>query len=205
MGVDPPPDTDDAALARRLSRRDQGALRLLLERHGGRVRQVLRKRYQGVLDESEVDQVVLDAAFAIWRNASKFERSRGGLGGWFMSIALRAAVDILRGEHRDRYHELGFDPAYVPLSWGGGTTTTSGRQGQLIVALNEAIARLPRLQREVIRADLAADGQADSSRLARRLGSTEGSVYAARSKAHAALYTMLSEKGHAARPQRSRR
>jgi len=205
---DPPMEIADSMLARRMCEGDEESLRLLLKKYGGKVKAALTKRYWDVLDESEIDQAVLDGAFNVWRFADRFVESEGGLGGWFLSIAANAAATIIRqSEPRHRFQDLKFDPSYKPVSWGGGTTPTpSGQQSQLIQDLNEAIASLPHLQREVIRADLAAaEGKADSSRLARRLHSTEASIYAARSKAHGTLHRMMLEKGHFPSMQRGQR
>jgi len=194
---DPPIEIDDAMLARRMGQGDEDSFRLLLKNCGGRLKGVLNKRYREVLDASEIDQAFWDGAFNVWHHADRFDESEGTLEAWFLVIAIRAAVNIIRGEKRHRHQDLQYDPSYDPVSWGGGTTTTrSAQKSRLIHDLNEAIARLPRLQREIILADLAAeDGKADARRLAKRLGSTKNAVYAARSKALVSLQRSLSAEG----------
>src|SRR4051812_12772055 len=100
MVDDPPIEIGDDKLARLMGQRKEEALRLFLDKYGGKVKGYLMKRYRGILDESEVDQAVLDGALNVWCNATKFKESDGGLGGWFLVIALRAAIDIIRGERR---------------------------------------------------------------------------------------------------------
>jgi DNA-directed RNA polymerase specialized sigma24 family protein len=200
---------DDITLVCRMSQGDQDALRLMLKKYGGRVKAALKRKYQGILAEPEIEQAVLDGAFQVWRFASRFEVDRGSLGDWFLAITFNAAAGIIRGYRKMSFKELAFDPVGDHASWWSGgssaTTTTFGRESRLIRDLNEAIGKLPPLQRAVIQADLAAGGKADTERLAAQLGSNEKSVQAARSKAKSALRTLMAQKGHLTEMQRGRR
>lgn len=212
MPDDPPTDVDDKTLAHRMSLRGQDpqgaqeALRLLLRKYGGRVKGALAKRYRGILDDPELDQAFWDAVYHVWLAAAQFDPSVGDLGGWVFVTACRAAGSLIRGERNRRPQELLFEPSFVPADWwsgGSGLTTTWGREARLMRDMNEAIERLPRLQKAVIRADLASEeGKADARRLAEDLGSTPNAIYVARRKALVALHRMLQDKGHLPTTQR---
>ncbi|MBL8728046.1 MAG: hypothetical protein JNM25_06420, partial [Planctomycetes bacterium] len=51
----PAPVAGDAEIARYLGDREGRGLRLLLARHGGRVRQGLKKRFQDQMSDAEID------------------------------------------------------------------------------------------------------------------------------------------------------
>lgn len=200
---------DDITLVCRMSQGDQDALRLMLRKYGGRVKAALKRKYQGILAEPEIEQAVLDGAFQVWRFASRFEVDRGSLGDWFLAITFNAAAGIIRGNRKMSFKELAFEPVLDPASWWSGgssaTTTTFGRESRLIRELNEAIEKLPRLQKAVIRADLAAvGGRADDHRLAAQLGSTPNAVGVARCKARVTLLKLMTQEGHLPGAQRSR-
>jgi DNA-directed RNA polymerase specialized sigma24 family protein len=61
--------------------------------------------------------------------------------------------------------------------------------------LREALGQLPRLQRLVLLADLAAEGKAPARELAAKLGTSANSIYVTRSNARRALLTMLRHVG----------
>src|SRR5204862_440641 len=62
--------------------------------------------------------------------------------------------------------------------------------------LDEVIEGLGRVQHAVVRADLAAGGQADNARLAARLGTSVNSIYVSRNKAHEAIRKGMQQRGH---------
>jgi DNA-directed RNA polymerase specialized sigma24 family protein len=62
--------------------------------------------------------------------------------------------------------------------------------------LREALGQLPRLQRLVLLADLAAEGRAPARELAAKLGTSPNSIYVTRSNARRALLAMLRHLGH---------
>src|SRR5688572_5345904 len=103
-------EDDDATLVRRIAEhRDQRALFELLERHAPKITADLESRFHHVLKHPEIGQAVNSAAFKLWRNAHRFDGIQP-FGPWFLTIAMRAALDILRGEKRRPHDELAFDP-----------------------------------------------------------------------------------------------
>jgi RNA polymerase sigma-70 factor (ECF subfamily) len=84
---------DDAALASRLARGDEAALRRLYDRLGGRVRAIALRL---LAVPSEADDVVQDTFVEVWRSADRYDASRGTLATWVSTIAHRRAIDRLR-------------------------------------------------------------------------------------------------------------
>lgn len=82
----------DADLIRAVSERDEGALRLLYERHAGWMSARLRRRCS---DGEVVADVVQDSFVAAWEGAGRF-RGEGEVAGWLWGIAVRRLVSRLR-------------------------------------------------------------------------------------------------------------
>ena len=170
----------DAELILRILGGEQQALVELIQEFAARVEKSMTKRFSDVLDVEEIEGAVNAAACNVWRSASQFNPAAGSLGGWFYKIAEREVYNCIRT------HELGdvpldWDPTEpVRKSWG---STSYHTNGDLISALNKVIDQLPRLQKEVVLADLAAGERADDQRLADRLGSTVNAIRVSRSGA----------------------
>jgi RNA polymerase sigma-70 factor (ECF subfamily) len=81
--------TDDA-LIKKVAEGDQAALKLLAQRHQGRV---YRFAMKFVRDASLAEDVVSETFFAVWQNAANF-RNRSAVGTWIMSIARFRALSM---------------------------------------------------------------------------------------------------------------
>ncbi len=187
MDDGPPPLADDREIIRLMCAQNEDGAYLLLKRYGAQVKRSLANRYQGILQEQEIDQALNDAAFNAWRFAVRFQNEKGSLGGWFLRIAQNMAKNILRDKDDGRVGPLDFDPAFefdeaVPLS-------DEGRK--VLDALEQAIEQLPPLQNAIINADLAADGVADAKRLAQAYDTSVGSILVSRYKARRRLAEIL--------------
>lgn len=86
-------DLSDADLLRRVAGGDEGALRVLVERHTAWLSMRLRRR---VGDPEVVDDVLQDTFVAVWRSAGRW-RGDGDVGAWIWGIAARRLVSRLRG------------------------------------------------------------------------------------------------------------
>jgi DNA-directed RNA polymerase specialized sigma24 family protein len=105
------PADDDATLVRRIAKdRDERALAELLERHAPKVTGDLRHRFRHQLQHPDIDEAVNRAAIKLWNNAERFNVAQP-FGPWFLRIAQRAVLDILKGERKKPICELEFDPA----------------------------------------------------------------------------------------------
>jgi RNA polymerase sigma-70 factor (ECF subfamily) len=101
----PPPSEDsydgwdDRALVARVSEGDGAALEALYRRYGracfGLARRILT-------DEQFAQDVVQEVFLTVWRDASRYDPSRGGFSTWLLSMTHHKAVDAVRREENLR-------------------------------------------------------------------------------------------------------
>ena len=85
--------SSDAALVQQLLRREVRAFEQLYDRHSRIVYGlVLRILQQG----STAEEVVQDVFLQLWRNASRYQASRGPFVPWLLTLARNRALDTLR-------------------------------------------------------------------------------------------------------------
>lgn len=99
---------DEDALARALEQRRVGALAALYDHYGGRCYALARRI---VVDEQLAQDVVQEAFLTVWRSAGDFERGRGSLSAWLLTVTHHRAVDLVRHEQRHRTHQVPLDDA----------------------------------------------------------------------------------------------
>jgi RNA polymerase sigma factor (sigma-70 family) len=135
-----PAASPDAALVARYARGDQGAARLLTERHVPRL-YALGWRMLG--DAAEAEDVTQEAMLRLWRMAPAWE-DRASVGTWLYRVASNLCLDRLRARRRMSGDEVPDVCDDAP-----------GVVGQLEVAdraaaLHAALAALPERQRLAI-------------------------------------------------------
>lgn len=178
----------------------RAGLRMLVEQHGGKVLGALKKKYKGVLDELEIESAMNLAIAQFLKFAPQYDESKGPLGGVFFVFARNAAVSVLRGqtkhyENRTDFEEILHDDRAADVSCDD--PSTDSRKEKLLADLEKAIASLAPMQQTIIRADLKTDfGEANSDRLAMRLGCSRNSIYVNRNRARANLLRRMIEMGH---------
>ena len=90
---------DDRALVARVTEGDGGALEALYARYGracyGLARRIL-------VDEQLAQDAVQEVFLAVWRDASKFDASRGGFSTWLLTMTHHKSVDSVRREENLR-------------------------------------------------------------------------------------------------------
>ena len=115
-GSEPPPDRavpaqsyddhDDRTLVSLVCGSDAGALEALYTRYGracyGLARRILT-------DEQLAQDVVQEVFLAVWRDASRFDASRGGFSTWLLSMTHHKAVDSVRREENLRKRRTSSD------------------------------------------------------------------------------------------------
>jgi RNA polymerase sigma-70 factor (ECF subfamily) len=106
----------------------------------GVVRRVLR-------DPSQAEEVTQEVFVEIWRQAARFDPSRGSVRTWAVTIAHRRAVDRVRSEqsHRDRQVSVAAGVADAPASPEEGALEADDRR-----RARAAMATLPPQQREAL-------------------------------------------------------
>jgi RNA polymerase sigma-70 factor, ECF subfamily len=89
-----PPDTDLVAQA---ARGDERAVGVLYDRYGGVLYAVA---YRIVGQRADAEEVVVDAFAQAWRDAPRFEATRGSVAAWLTMIARSRALDLVRARSR---------------------------------------------------------------------------------------------------------
>lgn len=98
-GADGLEGLDDRALVARVTEGDGAALETLYGRYGracfGLARRILA-------DEQHAQDAVQEVFLTVWRDASRFDASRGGFSTWLLSMTHHKAVDSVRREENLR-------------------------------------------------------------------------------------------------------
>jgi DNA-directed RNA polymerase specialized sigma24 family protein len=184
---DPPPCApNDQELVQRIHDGDEIAFRLALERVTPRTLGWLIRKYNGILDHAELEDVLQEGAIALWISPPTIGE-RFSLEAWFLGVVTHKAIDILRRRGDVFIQGLNTDIQVA----GRARHELSEGDGPDLAALFEAIATLSPLQRTVIEADLACDGHADDDQLASELGKSKESIQTFRSKALRKLRTRM--------------
>jgi RNA polymerase sigma-70 factor (ECF subfamily) len=106
-------ESEDEALVRRMADGDDQALGVLYDRWHSVVHGVVGRMLRHAED---VEDVVEETFWQAWRQASRFDRSRGAVQTWLLTIARSRALDrvrALRRRHRDRRGRVGQLPNRV--------------------------------------------------------------------------------------------
>lgn len=87
----------DHDLVGRAARGDQQAIGTLYDRYGDVLYAVA---YRVVGQRADAEDVVIEAFAQAWRDATRFEASRGSVAGWLTMIARSRALDVVRARSR---------------------------------------------------------------------------------------------------------
>jgi RNA polymerase sigma-70 factor, ECF subfamily len=87
----------DSDLVLRAAGGDERAMAALYDRYGEVLYAVA---YRIVGQRADAEEVVLDALAQAWREATRFEASRGSVAGWLTTIARSRALDLVRARTR---------------------------------------------------------------------------------------------------------
>lgn len=192
--------TQQADLAQRLLANDEQVLDEILRLFGPSVLRVLGRRYQGVLRETDIEDVMSIGLFRLWTNRQRFDSGKASLKVWFFRIVENAARDVLKfGWHKARQLEAGGDAALlgVPQNDPVIVDRTAAAPTGVQLDLREIVADLPERQRLIVLADAAAkDGVASSQLLGAELGVSASSVRVYRKRAMDRIRTELKKRGH---------
>jgi RNA polymerase sigma factor (sigma-70 family) len=187
----------ETEMVRLIQARDENGLRLLLEDTAPRISWWLSHEFRGRLTPTDVDEALIDGAFAAWRSITTFDPARGTLRAWFYVICRNEALKTLRRARRQGPVVHLSDWQAVPApSQEADDETPDAEHARFLADFRDCIARLPRLQKAVIEADLATDGVADAAELAASLGTTRNTIYNSRSTARKTICRALRELGY---------
>jgi RNA polymerase sigma-70 factor (ECF subfamily) len=86
---------EEAALLGRIRRRDEHALEELYQRYAAALYSLA---YQVTGGDRYAQDVVQEVFIVAWRDAARFDPSRGSVGAWLFGLARHKAIDVLRRE-----------------------------------------------------------------------------------------------------------
>lgn len=133
----------DDALVAAIARGELSALAVLYDRYG-RLGYALAYRILGEPDGAE--DVVHDAFLRAWRGASGFNRERGNVRGWLLSIVHHRAIDVVRRKTAFRSVPL----EVVEGRAGESDTAAEAEHNVQHSAVRGALQSLPEAQRRTI-------------------------------------------------------
>lgn len=179
---------DDSELVDRLKRRDPHAMSVLYDRFGRLTYSVILRI---VRNEGVAEDLVQETFLRVWNRIPAFDRTKGAIGPWILTVARNRAIDYLRsvgGRGSERSFEL--DLLEQP------TLFASAQSGLLTLdrqkMIRDALERLTPNQREVI--ELAYYEGLSQTEMAERLKQPLGTV---KTWVRAALKMLRQELGEA--------
>jgi len=92
-----PASVSDHDLIVRAGTGDEQAIATLFDRYGNVLYAVA---YRLLGQRADAEEIVIEAFAQAWRDAAKFEGSRGSVAGWLTTIARSRALDLLRARAR---------------------------------------------------------------------------------------------------------
>jgi RNA polymerase sigma factor (sigma-70 family) len=159
------------SLGARLHNGDQSVLQAILRDHGPPVAKYLLFRYPGRLQTHDVDDALNIALYRLWTHRNAFNPSRN-LRRWFGRIVINAARDIMKSNLAGARPRYIVDPSRRDDDSGRRPRVDSHRStnGPDLMAIHDALERLPAIQRRIVMADACTPhGTACSRTLAEEL------------------------------------
>jgi RNA polymerase sigma-70 factor (ECF subfamily) len=139
-----PGDGADMEVVRRMAEGDGQALATLYDRHG-RVTYSLALRILG--EPQEAEEVVQDVFAQAWRQASRFDRSRGAVVAWLLMMTRSRAIDRVRARRAMPAPSGDPDQAFGLIADSADGPERVALTTERASRLKEALDTLPLLQR----------------------------------------------------------
>jgi RNA polymerase sigma-70 factor (ECF subfamily) len=170
-----PAPAGDTALISRAAAGDERAIAALYDRYGG-VLYAVAYRIAG--QRADAEEIVIEAFAQAWREAPRFDASRGSVAGWLTMIARSRALDLVRARgRRDRITATAAaerpDASPAMGDWRS-DPADSVDHSERRVHVREALASLSPPQREAI--ELAYFEGLSQSEIAERLQEPLGTI-----------------------------
>jgi RNA polymerase sigma-70 factor (ECF subfamily) len=161
----------DEELMAIVDRKQPEAFAVLYDRHGGAAYSLA---YRIVGDRTGAEDVTQEAFLSIWRSNARFDRARGSVRSWVLSVVRNRAIDALRrgsGNAPKLDHD---DDGLIEASSSGEGTETEAIRRETSRELRGAIQALPDDQSQVIQ--LAYFGGFSHSEIADMLSMPLGTI-----------------------------
>ncbi len=154
-----------------IAAKDPEAFEVFYDRHGG-VAYSLAYRILG--DRSAAEDCIQETFISIWRSGARFDRTRGSVRSWTLSIVRNRAIDALRSK-AGKAPKLTFDDdAILESRPAEERTDDEAIRHETANEVRSAISQLPEEQSKVI--ELAYFGGFSQSEIARMLNIPLGTV-----------------------------
>jgi RNA polymerase sigma-70 factor (ECF subfamily) len=161
----------DEELMPLIGEKDPEAFEVFYDRHGG-VAYSLAYRIVG--EKAAAEDVTQEAFISIWRSGARFDRARGSVRSWMLSIVRNRAIDALRSR-AGKAPKLTFDDdAILEQRPSGELTEDEAMRRETATEIRGALGELPGEQSKVI--ELAYFGGFSQSEISRMLGVPLGTV-----------------------------
>jgi RNA polymerase sigma-70 factor (ECF subfamily) len=161
----------DEELMPLIGEKNPEAFEVFYDRHGG-VAYSLAYRIVG--EKAAAEDVTQEAFISIWRSGARFDRARGSVRSWMLSIVRNRAIDTLRSR-AGKAPKLTFDDeAVLEQRPAVELTEEEAMQHETARELRGAVGSLPSEQSKVI--ELAYFGGFSQSEIAAMLGVPLGTV-----------------------------
>ena len=162
----------DRELVRRMAAGDESALGTLYDRYSPLLHSVARRI---VGDDADAEEVLEETFWQAWRQAGRYEESRGGLSTWLVMIARSRAVDRVRARRRfreERWDEL--SEGHAESAGDDASPLDSAEMDEVRRMVGRAVATLPPEQRQTV--ELAYFRGLSQSEIAEATGQPLGTV-----------------------------
>ena len=136
---------DDQASLERMARGDQAGLAEMYDRHG---RLVYSLALRIVRDRGDAEDVTQDVFVQAWRQASRFDTTRGNVAAWLLTMARSRAIDLIR--RRRVRPQPGADDMVMETKDASPAPDVQFEWVQRAEVIQEAMGALPLLQRLAI-------------------------------------------------------
>jgi RNA polymerase sigma-70 factor, ECF subfamily len=160
---------DDGELIRQIQSGSTDAFEELYERYHVRAYRLARSVCG---DDGHAEEAVQEAFVSIWRSSATYQRKRGTVAGWLLSVVHHRAVDVARTNMRHSSRRA--DADMVELRPVPGVMADHLVDRDDATRLSDQIGRLPDTQREVIA--LAFYGQLTHAEIATQLHLPPGTI-----------------------------
>jgi RNA polymerase sigma-70 factor (ECF subfamily) len=162
----------DEELMPLIGAKDPEAFAVFYDRHGG-VAYSLAYRIVG--DPGAAEDVTQEAFISVWRSGARFDRARGSVRSWMLSIVRNRAIDSLRAGAGSKAPKLTFDDdAVLEQRPADELTEEEAMRHETADEVRGALGQLPGDQSKVI--ELAYYGGFSQSEIAEMLGVPLGTV-----------------------------
>jgi RNA polymerase sigma-70 factor (ECF subfamily) len=161
----------DEELMPLIGAKDPEAFEVFYDRHGG-VAYSLAYRIVG--ERAAAEDVTQEAFISIWRSGARFDRTRGSVRSWMLSIVRNRAIDALRSRAGKAPKLVFDDDSALEQRAADDLTEEEAMRRETASEVRGALGQLPGEQSKVI--ELAYFGGFSQSEISRMLGVPLGTV-----------------------------